>query len=275
MKLSPRYEGPLLLRFDLPHVDVSVPLLRQRRRLGQVLDGLDEAQWTTPSRCERWTVRDVVAHLADTDQFWSYSAAASLAGEPSRALMGFDPANTPEQLVEASRSQSNGEVLDGFHAGVDALADRLGGLSADQWALRAEAPQGHIPLHAAARHALWDGWTHERDIALPLGRLQVEEPDELEICLGYVAALNLLVRPDPGSNQAGCLVIDSTDPALHLVLDLAETVVVSGREAPLDSVQLTGSAVDLIEGLSLRAPLPCPVPPAATNLLGLAAIFEE
>lgn len=35
----------------------------ERLRLADVLDGLSEAQWATPSLCAGWTVRDVGAHL--------------------------------------------------------------------------------------------------------------------------------------------------------------------------------------------------------------------
>jgi uncharacterized protein (TIGR03083 family) len=40
------------------HVD------EQRTTLADLLDGLDDSQWRTPSLCEGWTVRDVAAHLA-------------------------------------------------------------------------------------------------------------------------------------------------------------------------------------------------------------------
>jgi uncharacterized protein (TIGR03083 family) len=51
-----------------------VPLLRQRRRLAALLGSLDDQQWATTSRCEQWSVQDVVAHLVSTNQFWAFSA---------------------------------------------------------------------------------------------------------------------------------------------------------------------------------------------------------
>src|SRR3954452_14283843 len=99
MLLTPRYEGPPVLRFTGPINDPSVPLLRQRRRLGATLRTLDDAQWATASRCEGWTVRDVIAHLVGTDQFWLVSITAALAGAPTRFLAQFDPAVTPALMV--------------------------------------------------------------------------------------------------------------------------------------------------------------------------------
>ena len=35
----------------------------ERRGLADLLEGLDEAQWDSPSLCEGWTVRTVAGHL--------------------------------------------------------------------------------------------------------------------------------------------------------------------------------------------------------------------
>lgn len=272
--MNPRYDGPPLLRFDGPLDDMAVPLLRQRRRLGEILDGLDDTQWSTASRCEGWTVRDVVAHLVGADQFWALSASSALAGEPTRYLVGFDPVATPAQLVDGTRSQAPAEVLAGYHAGVEALAATLTGLDQARWSLPAETPPGNVPLHALARHALWDGWTHERDILLPLAMVPFEEADELLACLGYVAALGPALLASNGSQRQGTLALDGTDPVTHVVVRAGETVIVDGGAAPADAVQLSGRTVDLIEALTLRAPFPCPIPEGGRWLIGaLASAF--
>jgi uncharacterized protein (TIGR03083 family) len=189
MKLAPRYDGPAVLRFEHHVADPAVPLLRQRRRLGGLLVGLDDGQWATPSRCDGWTVRDVVAHLVGTDGFWTLATTAALSGGPTRYLTGFDPVATPASMVEATKAQPPAEVLASYLAGVDGLAAVISGLDPAHWELPAEAPPGHVALHAMARHALWDGWIHERDILLPLGLPPVDEPDEVRACLEYAAAL--------------------------------------------------------------------------------------
>ena len=38
-------------------------IAEERRALADVLDGLDAAQWSTPSLCGEWDVRGVAAHL--------------------------------------------------------------------------------------------------------------------------------------------------------------------------------------------------------------------
>ena len=65
MRLTPRYDDPTFLQLDLPMGDPAVPMLRQRRRLASLLGGLDDEQWAAASRCEGWSVQDVVAHLVE------------------------------------------------------------------------------------------------------------------------------------------------------------------------------------------------------------------
>lgn len=276
MQLTPRYDGPPVLQFDDAPGDVSVPLLRQRRRLGAVLDGLDAAQWGAPSRCEAWSVRDVVAHLVGTDQFWVLSATAALAGEPTRLLRGFDPAVTPSQMVDQTQDQSPAEVLAAFHAGVEAFAAAVTGLDAAQWSMPADGPPGHVPLHAIASHALWDAWTHERDIVLPLGLPHAEEPDEVVACLEYAAALGPAFLAVGGSTRTGTLAIIGTDPPARVIVELGESVTVSARTLPPDAVVLDGPSVALLEALSLRGPFPCAVADGDRWMLGgLATVFDS
>ncbi len=264
-----------MLEFTGPIGDLSVPLLRQRRRLGAFLGRLDDAQWSVVSRCERWSVRDVTAHLVGTDQFWLLSITAALEGSPTRYLTGFDPAVTPAALVDGLQDVPAADVLASYLEAVEALAATVTGLDEAQWSLPAEAPPGHVPLHVLARHALWDAWIHERDVLLPLGATPVEEPDEVVACLEYAAALGPAFLATSGSTRAGTLAVEGTDPDAHVVVQAGETVVVSDQAAPVDAVRLTGRSVDLVEALSYRSPLPHDVAEGDRWLLGgLAAVFD-
>src|SRR4051812_10900186 len=180
VQLTPRYDGSTVLRIELLLPPPSVPLIRQRRRLAETLEGLDEAQWASPSRCEAWSVQDVVTHLLSTNQFWAASIASGLAGTPTRFLATFDPVTTPAALVDGMRTLSPADVLAQYVETVDALAAAVGDVSDDAWSRPAEAPPGHIELRGVALHALWDAWIHERDICVPLGLVQPAEDDEIQ-----------------------------------------------------------------------------------------------
>ena len=276
VQITPRYDGPAALRLEVPLGDPSIPLVRQRRRLGETLAGLADADWSVPSRCEGWSVKDVVAHLASTDQFWTASISSALAGSPTRFLESFDPVATPAALVEPTRQLAPGKILGRYLRSVDEFAKAVDGLSDDAWSVLAEAPPGHIELRGVVLHALWDAWTHERDILVPLGRQQVVEPDEIRACLVYAAAIGPAVLAVQGSSRRGLLAVDADDPHITFVVEAGTTVTVRDRSADdVVDAELRGGAVDLIEGLTLRAPLVHDVPAEHEWLLGgLAQAFD-
>jgi uncharacterized protein (TIGR03083 family) len=274
--LTPRYDGPAALVLDGPTGDPAVPLLRQRRRLATTLAGLDAAQWAAPSRCDGWSVQDVVAHLVTTNQFWAFSASAALDGTPTRVLATFDPVASPAEMVAAVRSQSPAEVLARFAETNEALAHAVAGLDAEGWSAVGEAPPGHVSLRAVALHALWDAWVHERDIVLPLGLVPVEEADEIDGSLRYAAGLGPAFAATSGSTRTGTFGIEAVDPEVRLVVEVGGSVVVRDGEAARDRLRLVGTAVELLEALSLRAPLPHAVPEGDRWLLGsLGQVFDD
>lgn len=276
MLLTPLYDTPSFFRLDVPLGAPAVPLLRQRRRLATLLSGLDDEQWAAASRCEQWSVQDVITHLVSTNQFWTYSFGAALRGEPTRYLATFDPVTSPAQLVEAAGSQSSAEVLGRFVETTNAVAATIAELDDDGWSVLGEAPPGHIPLRAVALHALWDSWIHERDIALPLGLDPAEEPDEIVGCLCYAAAISPAFAVAGGSSRRGAIAVKASDPDARFVVEVGDAVLVRSGDAPGDALRLTGSAVDLVEALSFRVPLQCQVAEDHRWLLdGLAEAFDR
>jgi uncharacterized protein (TIGR03083 family) len=253
-----------------------VPLIRQRRRLGETLAELDQAQWASPSRCEAWSVQDVVTPLLSTNQFWAASIASGVAGTPTRFLATFDPVKTPAALVDGMRTLSPADVLAQYVETVDALAAAVGDVSDDAWSRPAEAPPGHIELRGVALHALWDAWIHERDIGVPLGLTQPAEEDEIQASLVYAAAIGPALVAAAGSTRRGKLGVAAHDPQSSFVVEAGPTVTVRPRhDEEVADVELRGDAVDLIEGLTFRAPLEQAVPPAHSWLLGgLAEVFD-
>jgi uncharacterized protein (TIGR03083 family) len=275
VQLTPRYDGPDLLRWEIPVGQPAVPLVRQHQRLAGVLAGLDEAQWAAPSRCEGWSVQDVIIHLVSANQFWTLSVTSGRNGTPTRYLMGFDPVAHPAQMVDAVEDQTPAETLARFIEANAAFEEALSGMDDAGWLALAEGPPGHMPICAVLAHALWDSWIHERDIVLPLGLDPVVEPDEVAASLRYAAALSPMFVAVNGSTRAGSLVIDATDPDVRTVIDVGPTVIVHDRPAPKDAVRLRGDAVDLVEWLSFRRPLDVEIAPADRWMLdGLAQAFD-
>jgi len=276
MKLTPRYDVPDFLRFEGSLDDPSVALLRQRRRLASTLAELDDAQWGTPSRCDGWSVQDVIAHLVDANRFWAISIAAGRSGEPTRYLATFDPVASPAEMVDGVRSLPSTEVLERFVESNEAVAESVAGLDDDGWSALGEAPPGHVPLCAVALHALWDGWIHERDVALPLGLAPVEDADEIAGSLRYAVCISPALAVAGGSTRQGSIVVEATDPNVRVVVDVGEAVFVHEGDAATGALHLTGSAVELVEALTYRVPLCQPVGDEHEWLFGgLAEVFDR
>ena len=274
MLLRPRYEGPTIISIAGQPDDQLAPVTRQRRRFEAMLEGLSDDDWRAATRCESWTVQDVVAHLAGVNAFWHASVRAGLAGTPTRVLAGFDPATTPDLMVAPMREQAPKEILAQFVTSNDAFLGVLAELDDGGWETLAESPPGHVPIRLLAQHALWDCWIHERDVALPLGFSPPVEPDEVGSCLRYAAALSPALAIEAGRALAGTYAVEATDPSVRCVLEAGESVSVRHDIAASDAPCLRGEAVTLVEALSIRAPLPPATPPEWLALLeGLATAF--
>lgn len=275
MQLRPCYDADPILVIE-GVTDPSAALLRQRRRLLATLESLTDEQWAAPSRCDEWTTQGVVTHLISTDQFWAISISSGLRGEPTKFLGSFDPVASPSQMVKDHAALTPAEVLERYRGALESLAAVVESVPTDQWTTAiAEAPPGHLSLAATALHALWDSWIHERDIAIPLGLPVTEDAEEMELILRYAVGLSPSFHASIGADKTGVLAVEATEPDLSLVVRAGGSVRVSdGTDAK--APRLKGRTVDLIEGLSHRAPLVHDLSgDDAWWLQGLAEVFDK
>ena len=199
---------------------------------------------------------------------------AGLSGSPTRYLVGFDPAATPAQMVGAMQTLTAEEVLDQFVASNDGFLGAIADLDREGWSMLAEAPPGHIPIRLLASHGLWDAWIHERDIALPLGLTPPVETDEVLSSMRYAAALSPAFVLSEGRECRGSFAVEVIDLETSFTLEIDASVAVRNGAASSDAPLLRGDAVELVEALSIRAPLPTRPPEWHELLAGLAGVFD-
>jgi uncharacterized protein (TIGR03083 family) len=275
MELTPRYGSPSIIEIDGEPSDQLAPTTRQHRRFLGMLERLTEDQWRAQSRCAEWTVKDVVAHLAGVNEYWTLSITKGLEGEPTRYLAGFDPVTVPAAMVDATDEDAPDVVLQRFRASSDRLLEVIGSLRDDQWLMPAEAPPGWLPIRLVVSHGLWDAWTHERDIAHPLELATVVEDDEVASCLRYVCAITgaftiLLGRPCDGP-----LRLVATDPEVQAEVVVDDRSHVRHPSDDFVGGALTGDAVELLDALTFRSPAPAAAPLVWREMMGgLAAVFN-
>jgi uncharacterized protein (TIGR03083 family) len=115
----------------------------QRLSLADLLEGLTETQWETPSLCEGWRVRDVAGHVALAPRLTSLSRAVV---ELARARGNYDRMVRDVSIRHARRPDA------------DLVAE-----------LRDHAASRKLVVLTNHRNILFDILVHGQDIALPLG----------------------------------------------------------------------------------------------------------
>ena len=274
MLVNPRYNGPPIIDIFGEAPDQLIPFVRQRQRMMSLVKSLSHEQLHSPSRCDGWSVRDVIAHVGGVTDFWRMSVEGGKNLAPTQYLAEFDPVSVPDQMVIATRSKSATEILDHFVSSSENFIATLEGLNGDDWLSLAEAPPGYLPIRLVVMHALWDSWIHERDITQPLLLSSPIEPDEVGASLMYAAALSPALGATTGFAARGTYFLHASNPSLRLRVDVDDHVTISPSTSNIDD-ELRGNAVDLVEALSLRGPLPDSAPPAWRVLLsGLSNAFN-
>lgn len=127
--------------------------LEEWELFAELVAGLDEAQWSTPSRCEGWEVRDVAAHVY---------------GTAHDVLAGTVGSRTPEEEAAAHRHLSPRELAAELRTTAANLAPLVASLDDDAaWASPSPAPDLTIGEGVLA---LWyDTWIHGDDIRAAVG----------------------------------------------------------------------------------------------------------
>jgi len=146
-------------------VTVFDDLTAEQDRLEGILGGLAEAQWLSPSGAARWTVADVVLHLAQSEE----SVLATVAGHGPRTGLAATAGGTVDErvasLVAAERAAPEAVFARWQQARRSALA-ALRGADPDRPLEWVAAPVKPATL---ATTRLAEHWAHGLDITGPLG----------------------------------------------------------------------------------------------------------
>ncbi|WP_433858360.1 maleylpyruvate isomerase family mycothiol-dependent enzyme [Streptomyces kronopolitis] len=157
-------------------------LREEHRAFAALLSCVGEADWERPSAAAGWTIRDQVAHLADTEEV----AADTLLDGPrafGRALEGF---RTPEEFTAAGCRAGQDLVPMALIARWAQNADRTADLLAVQGPTARVAWGLGMPGRSFAAARLMEHWAHGLDVADALSRTVTETPR-----LRHIATLGL------------------------------------------------------------------------------------
>jgi uncharacterized protein (TIGR03083 family) len=128
----------------------------ERADFADLLAGLSPQQWEQPSLCERWRVKDVVAHVLSYDELnrrqlvWRFVKGGLWPSRINAVGVAEYATRSPEQLVEL---------------------------------MRACIPPRGLPSGFGGMIALLDGMVHQQDIRRPLGIPRTIPPQRLHTAL--------------------------------------------------------------------------------------------
>ncbi|MEO3790970.1 maleylpyruvate isomerase N-terminal domain-containing protein [Nonomuraea sp. B10E15] len=152
-------------------------------RLDRFFSGLDEAGWSSPSRCDGWSVRDVLGHLAG-EELYNHACLDGTVQDlltrlSAEGVSGYNDFN--EWSVRRRRESPVGEVLEEWRVkngetrrrmrelGPDALLDTMAG----------PYPNGLQAFHYDSEYA-----THADDVGAPVPAGEAEGRTAWRVAVG-------------------------------------------------------------------------------------------
>lgn len=127
--------------------------LEEYELFAELVSGLDEAQWSAPTRCDGWEVRDVAAHIY---------------GTAHDVLAGTVGGRTAKEEAEAYRHLSPSQLAAELRTVVAKLRPLFESLDDATWAANAPGPLTFT--FGEGILALWqESWLHADDIRAALG----------------------------------------------------------------------------------------------------------
>jgi uncharacterized protein (TIGR03084 family) len=155
-------------------------LADQHAELDALLQTLDDDGWSSPTRCEGWTVADVVLHLAQTDQLAQASAQGRFADGLAVLAHGLEGTGNVDDgaaaMVARERGLANAALYERWRAGATALRDTLAASDPHQ---RVDWVAGQLSIHTLVATRIAECWIHSGDVAEAVG-IELVPTDRLE-----------------------------------------------------------------------------------------------
>lgn len=140
----------------LPRTEIEPGILAELASFHELLEGLDEQAWETPSRCGGWTVANVASHVV-----------GSMADVVGGRLEGLGSPEATAREVAEREGRTPAELAQELSDATQQAADLLAVFDDAAW--NATAPGGYTGTLGEGIEALWyDTWAHNDDIRAAL-----------------------------------------------------------------------------------------------------------
>jgi uncharacterized protein (TIGR03083 family) len=223
---SSRYGRAVVDDQDLQGLDPYDLMATEVARLDRFFAGLGDPEWQAPSRCAGWSVRDVLAHLAATEDY-------------NRACLD----GTVQQFLGEMGAKGATDIATANEIGIRELDNQTPQQVLDTWRTRAaenredfrardggsvDSSVGAYPARLQAFHLAFELATHADDVAVPVTSDEATARNGWQVSFGRFALKEL--KPD--------IAIDGHDGRTHVRLgdvdvDLADEQFVQAVAARL------------------------------------------
>lgn len=149
-----------------------------------LLDGLEPDQWSRPTPCAEWNVKDVAAHLGHLEGAWHGFPQPEPPAGWSTEETGLHAATA--YGVAARRPWPPRQVIDEVRRASDATLQRLRALAPDQWEEETAGVLGSTTVSGAVELRVGDAYVHLLDLRHALG--VPLEPEREATALGLITA---------------------------------------------------------------------------------------
>ena len=159
--------------------EILAALAEQQAELDSLIHPIEDAAWAKPSRCDGWSVSDVVLHLAQTNEMALASLQHRMDAYLEEMLRGLPPTANVDDGAGAMVDKERGESPQAVYARLNAATTQMMG------AYRAADPHdrvqwvaGTLSVHTLSTTRLAETWIHTNDVAYGLG-VDLPSPDRL------------------------------------------------------------------------------------------------
>jgi uncharacterized protein (TIGR03083 family) len=231
---------------SIPKEPLVEALVAEWAATDELLSGLPDPAWSTPSALPGWTVHDIVAHVVGTESMLAGEQAPDAVPDVTalpHVRNEIGAAN--ENWVQASRGESPREALARLRAVTDNRAQVLTTMTQDEFDAPSWTPIGQSTYGRFMQIRLFDCWMHEQDIRDAVGVPGHEDGPCAEGSLDEVVrALGFIVGKRGRAPDGGAVSIDLTGPVhrtIHVVVDGRARVVPALDRPPTSTLRLSSA----------------------------------
>ncbi len=155
-------------KFYLPDQDPFLTLDLEVGRIQFLLDSLKAEEWKRPTRCEGWTVRELVAHL-DSDEEYNEACLKGNVVDFISGFKDFDAFNA--QMIQNRANLSNEDILEQWSSRQARVREAWAKLGLGA---KIQTSIGPYPLHSQIWHITSEYATHGDDMGVFVGEEEAE-----------------------------------------------------------------------------------------------------